>query len=311
MSDLGRLDTGKEASSSASAASGHPSTHPQRNLTVRRPEPCSASPGTLHRAHQAATPAEASQLSDLTKTANQQSRGIAGEARFVKQQRTGSADRASSQSCHTRETLRPGYRQYKDSTVSFKPQNAAPAIGQATSTLGGQEHHQRTGFSAVIENLELCSSEIGKKSSTSKRRRQDRKKGAAYPPSVAKTGEQFRPNPRQTTQQVPGRNQSDRERAHNSKIGIGIEAEFMLRARQLKHKAKTIDEFGKIAAINHNGCVASRHPRMDKYVLSYPPKRTAFDQWALSVDPTISRAYEPCKPYPPQGIAIKCLYRHS
>ena len=311
MSDLGRLDTGKEARSSTSAASGQPRTHPQTNLTARRPEPPSASPGAPPFARQAASPTEASQVSDLTNIASQQSRRTARTARLVKQQHSISTDPASSQSCHTTGTPRSGYRQHNDSTVAPRPQNAAHATGEVTPTLRGDEHHQRPGPSAVSESQGLGSNEVGRQSSTSKRRRQDRTKAAADLPSVAKTGEQFRPNPRQTTRKVPGPNQSDRVRAHNSKIGIGIETEFMLAARQLKHKANTVEEFGNIAAINHNDCVASPHPRMGKHVLSYPPKRAVFDQWALSQDPTISRRYEPCKLFPRQKIATECLYRHS
>lgn len=312
MSDLGRLDTGKEASSCASAASGQPSTNPQSKFTARRPEPRSARPGISQYARQVATPAEGSQVSGLTNIAKLQSRGVTGRASLVKQQHTISIDPASSQSCRETAPQRIGYRQYNYSTVSFRPENVAPAVGQATPTSRGQEHHQRPDLSAVSENQGLCSSEIGRQSSRSKRRRQARIQTAADPLSVAKTGEQFRPNPRQTAEKVPaGRNPFDRERAHNSKIGIGIEAEFLLSARQLRHKAKTIEEFGRIAAANHNDCVASRHPKMSKYVLPYSSERAVLDQWALSVDPTISRRYEPCKSFPRQRSATWCLHRHS
>lgn len=240
-------------------------------------------------------------MSDLTKIASQQSRRIAGTACLVKQQLSISTNPASSQSCHTTRTPRSG----------SQPQNVAHATSEVTPTLRGEEHHQRPDLLAVSERQGFRSNEVSRQSPTSKRRRQDLMKSAAGLPSVAKTGEQFRPDPRQTTRKVPGANQSDKARAHNCKIGIGIETEFLLAARQLKHKANTIEEFGKIAAINHNDCVASRHPRMGKNVLSYPPKRALFDQWVLSEDPTISRGYEPCKLFPRQGIVTECLYRHS
>lgn len=311
MSDLGRLDTGKEARSSGSAASGQPRTHPQRNVTARGPEPPSASPGTLPFARQAAATSGASQVPDLTNIASQQSRRMAGTGRSVKQQHSISTEPASSQSCHTTEIPRSGSRQYHDSTGVLRPQNVAHATSEVTPTLRGEEHHQRPGLLAVSESRGLRSNEVGRHSPTSKRRRQDWTKAAAGLPSVARTGEQFRPDPRQTTRKVPGPSQSNRVRAHNSKIGIGIETEFLLAARQPKHKANTIDEFGKIAAINHNDCVASRHPIMGTKVLSYPPSRAVFDQWALSEDPTISRSYEPCKLFPRHGIVTGRLYRHS
>ncbi|KAF7510227.1 hypothetical protein GJ744_006923 [Endocarpon pusillum] len=293
MSDLGRLDTTKEARSAASAFSGQPRTHPQRNLTARRPEPPSASLGTRPFARQAAALSEASQVSDLTNIGSQQSRRIARTACSVKQQHSISNNPASSQSCHTTRTPRSGSRQYNDSTGVLQPQNVAHATSELTPTLRGQKHHQRPSLLAVSESRGLRSNEVGRQSPTSERRRQDWTKSAAGLPSVAKTGAQFRPDPRQTTQKVPGANQSDRARADNSKIGIGIETEILLAARQLKHKANTMEEFGKIAAINHNDCVASQHPRMGKSVLSYPPKRAVFDQWVLSDEPTISRSYEP------------------
>ena len=85
-------------------------------------------------------------------------------------------------------------------------------------------------------------------------------------------------------------------RAQASKIGIGIETEFMLKALRPEHIASTREKFAQILAINHNARVAMPNPRMDEDLWRYPPKRTSFHQWALSNDPSLLEKDESCKP---------------
>jgi hypothetical protein len=121
--------------------------------------------------------------------------------------------------------------------------------------------------------------------------------------SVARTSEQFYPKSGPGRATVPAPNRTDQVRAPAGKIGIGIETEFLLRARLPEHRAGTLHQFAAIVATNYNTRLA-QHPRMYENVRTLPTKKTIFDKWALTKDPTMARNCEPCTDKPPLSHVI-------
>jgi hypothetical protein len=112
--------------------------------------------------------------------------------------------------------------------------------------------------------------------------------------SVARTSEKFYPKSGDGRTIVPAPNRADQVRGPAGKIGIGIETEFLLRAMQPEHRAGTLHHFAAIVATNYNRRLAQQHPGMYENVSSLSAKKTVFDRWALTKDPTMTRNREPC-----------------
>lgn len=119
--------------------------------------------------------------------------------------------------------------------------------------------------------------------------------GSAQDSAVAPDGRQFFPPPVNGTVLLPGYDTSQRrgERSPACKIGIGIETEFLLRARQPENRRWTLVEFTEVVAAQHNSRVVDHHPEMMSDVQNSRP-RTRFDRWALIVDHSMSTSQEPC-----------------
>jgi hypothetical protein len=82
-----------------------------------------------------------------------------------------------------------------------------------------------------------------------------------------------------------------------AKFGIGMETEFLLRARQASHKVQSLKDFARIVAKNHNAHVEPRDLWMYSDV-GWFGSRSELNEWALIEDETIARQREPCKPFP-------------
>lgn len=121
-------------------------------------------------------------------------------------------------------------------------------------------------------------------------------RGSSRDPSVAGTGENFCPkHAHGVDPPLPGPGRSRLVRAPGAKMGIGIETEFMLKARQPEYTAGSVNGFAGIMATNHNKVVGSQHPAMYNSMTVSPRKKTLLGEWALTKDGTIDRRFEPCK----------------
>lgn len=114
--------------------------------------------------------------------------------------------------------------------------------------------------------------------------------------SVAITGHPFFPNPVNNWVPLPGYSTSAGRGARSAigKIGIGIETEFLLKARRSRDRRWKLDEFTEVVAMEHNFCVKDHHPRMINDVTN-DLQNTRFDRWALTFDGSMSTTMEPCK----------------
>ena len=114
--------------------------------------------------------------------------------------------------------------------------------------------------------------------------------------SVAPTGHQFSPPPVWGDVILPGHNTSGCRgaRSPESKIGIGIEVEFLLKALQPENRRSRFNEFAEVIATQHDLLVGGHHPRMQNDVL-ISGLRTRFDKWVLLTDTSMSTHREPCE----------------
>lgn len=128
----------------------------------------------------------------------------------------------------------------------------------------------------------------GESSTSSGRRAQD--------PSVATTGAQFFPPPIGKQILLPGfaTSSASKARSPESKIGIGIETEFLLSAKTTNNRHEVLEDFTQVLAGQHNLRLASHHPRMANEVLIFG-SRNRFDKWALTTDSSMSTGKEPCE----------------
>lgn len=118
--------------------------------------------------------------------------------------------------------------------------------------------------------------------------------GSRQDESFVSTSQQFRPRADRGEGVVPGVIRSGKNRAPASKIGIGIETEFMLRALQREYKAQTRWDFAGIVTTNHNASVAVQHPQMTGDAMFNRP-HSFLDKWCLTKEPSLVTASEPCK----------------
>jgi hypothetical protein len=120
-------------------------------------------------------------------------------------------------------------------------------------------------------------------------------RGHAHDSSVAPTGDQFFPPTAEGVILLPGYNTSEyrRERSPTSKVGIGIEAEFLLKSLRPENRRSSLAEFGEVVVAQHNSRMLDHHPGMDNN-LHGSCTRTRFDKWALIVDASMVTYEEPC-----------------
>lgn len=113
---------------------------------------------------------------------------------------------------------------------------------------------------------------------------------------IAPTGHLFFPPAIGGEIPLPGYGRSGHRgtRPPADKMGIGIETEFLLRAKQPSPPRSTFAQFAQCIATEHNRYMDGQHPRMLSDVLNYGP-RQRFDQWALITDSSMSTHWEPCK----------------
>jgi hypothetical protein len=126
-------------------------------------------------------------------------------------------------------------------------------------------------------------------------------------PSIDANGLQFGPElvndvfPLPQARNVPW----PRYRHAAAKIGIGIESEFLLKARyRLPQPITSVNKFGKFVAENYNLQVPAYFPRMYSYMENQEISESGyhifaeprgFDEWSLTYDATMSTSQEPCK----------------
>lgn len=165
------------------------------------------------------------------------------------------------------------------------PQSLKSKVKTAVQSTGASDSQVRQASLARSESIPTAQ---GGRSASSTVRRQDE--------SFTRNSKQFRPKPDQGMMLVPGVIPSYGNRRPTSKIGIGIETEFMLKAIQPEHRADTMVEFARIIATNHNKYVEGQHPRMSENASHWPVDPSPFDRWVLKFDPSIMREVEPCKP---------------
>lgn len=112
--------------------------------------------------------------------------------------------------------------------------------------------------------------------------------------AVAASGQEFCPKASGHQVPLPGHSEPQRERSPEGEMGIGIETEFLLAARQPLDRRTKLNEFANVVARSHNANVALEHPRMTNDV-EKPGARDQFDHWALVVDDSMSTGRSPCK----------------
>lgn len=122
-------------------------------------------------------------------------------------------------------------------------------------------------------------------------------KGSPQDYSVVATGDQFFPPPIDGEVLLPGCYEPGLRGGACSpagKIGIGIEVEFLLKALEPENRRSNLDKFSDTIALKHNISVGNEHPKMKNEVFNFV-KRTSFEKWALTTDPSMSTHREPCR----------------
>ena len=120
--------------------------------------------------------------------------------------------------------------------------------------------------------------------------------GSTQDNSIDATGQQFFPPAVGNQVLLPGYDVSISRaaRSPNSKMGIGIETEFLLKAKAPEGRRSKFDQFTEVVTGGYNFSVQDRHPRMVNDVLNFG-KRNRLDTWGLTTDSSMSTFKEPCE----------------
>ena len=125
--------------------------------------------------------------------------------------------------------------------------------------------------------------------------------------AVDVNGIQFKPPSHQDRILRPRSHPPRWVRNPSSNIGIGIETEFLLRARCVEHKAESKVKFAEILEDSHNTCVDLVHPPLrEEVVFPDPCPKYQGDEWTLVNDDTVVTDSEPCKPIPSWNVR-RCI----
>jgi hypothetical protein len=95
----------------------------------------------------------------------------------------------------------------------------------------------------------------------------------------------------------PSKGRGKHAKVPKNSIGIGIETEFLLQARDPNTRFWNAKKFSAFLAQNHNREVPSSYPQMHSVVGLVMPQRFRdnFDAWTLLDDPTVGTSSAPCE----------------